>query len=104
MSKLWVDDSRPAPAGWLLAETIADAVRHLATGEVTHVSLDYHLHGPEKGHAVAAWIREAAYDGRIPRLEWRTHTSDPSGAAHLRQLLEDADLFWDERETQDGAK
>lgn len=98
MSKLWLDDSRPAPPGWVRAETVADALRELATGAVTLVSLDYHLHGSEKGHSVASWIREAAYDGTLPRLEWRTHTSDPAGAAHLRQLLEDADLFWDDRE------
>lgn len=95
--KLWVDDSRPAPAGWVHVETVQDAIDRLATGEVTHVSLDYHLHGSEKAFPIAAWIREAAWEGRLPRLEWKTHTADPQGAAHLRLLLEEADLFWQER-------
>ena len=40
---------------------------------------------------------------RLPRLAWTTHTSDPRGAAHMREILFDADVFWDERDGADGA-
>ena len=96
--KLYVDDCRPAPAGWTLARTVAEALAHLRTGKVTEVSLDYHLIGREKGHEVATFIKEEALAGRLPRLRWRTHTSDPTGAAHMRMILEDADAFWDEND------
>jgi hypothetical protein len=94
--KLWLDDCRPAPAGWTLARTIAEAIALLKTGRVTDASLDYHLIGREKGHEVATFIKEEALAGRLPRLRWRTHTSDPTGAAHMRMILEDADTFWDD--------
>jgi hypothetical protein len=93
--RLWVDDCRPAPAGWTHAFTVAEAITILRTGRVTHCSLDYHLTGDEKGHEVATFIKEEAYAGRLPRLAWAVHTADPRGAEHLRQILADADLFWD---------
>lgn len=100
--KLWLDDWRPAPAGWTLATTIADALALLRTGRVTHASLDYHLTGREKGHVVASFIKEEAHAGRLPRLAWATHTSDGAGAAHMRAILEDADLFWSMHEEGAG--
>lgn len=99
--KLWLDDCRPAPAGWTLATTIAEAVALLRTGRVTNVSLDYHLTGREKGHEVATFIKEEAHAGRLPRLAWTTHTSDSRGAAHMRDILEDADVCWSAREEKD---
>lgn len=101
--KLWLDDCRPAPTGWTLATTVAEAIALLRTGRVTHVSLDYHLTGREKGHQVATFIKEEAFAGRLPRLVWTTHTSDPDGAAHMREILSDADLFWAERDGHGGS-
>ena len=98
--KLWLDDCRPAPAGWTLAVTVADAIALLRTGRVTHASLDYHLTGREKGHEVATFIKEEAYAGRLPRLAWTTHTSDSRGAEHMRAILEDADTFWTQHDDQ----
>jgi hypothetical protein len=93
--KLWLDDLRPAPQGWTLATTVAQAIALLRSGRVTHASLDYHLIGHEKGHEVATFIKDEAFAGRLPRLAWAVHTSDPRGAEHLREILEDADVAWD---------
>lgn len=41
--KLWLDDVRPAPEGWVWARTNEDAKRHLLTGEVEECSLDHDL-------------------------------------------------------------
>jgi hypothetical protein len=98
--KLWLDDCRPAPTGWTLAITVAEALALLRTGRVTHASLDYHLTGREKGHEVATFIKDEAFAGRLPRLAWTTHTSDSQGAAYMREILADADTFWDERDGQ----
>jgi hypothetical protein len=41
--KLYVDDLRPAPVGWTLARTITQAIRILATQDVSEVSLDHDI-------------------------------------------------------------
>lgn len=41
--KLWHDDVRPAPEGWVWARTNTEAKSLLLTGRVTEVSLDHDL-------------------------------------------------------------
>lgn len=41
--KLWHDDVRPAPEGWVWARTNQEAMHYLATGEVAEISLDHDL-------------------------------------------------------------
>ena len=41
--RVWLDDSRPAPPGWLRVTTVASAQRLLEAGLVSEISLDYDL-------------------------------------------------------------
>jgi len=41
--KLWHDDIRPAPEGWVWARTNKEAMAHLETGDVEEISLDHDL-------------------------------------------------------------
>lgn len=41
--RLWLDDSRPAPGGWLRVTTVRNAKRLIETGLVRELSLDYDL-------------------------------------------------------------
>lgn len=41
--KLFVDDIRRCPESWTLARTNTEAIRLLATGHVTHVSVDHDI-------------------------------------------------------------
>lgn len=41
--RLWHDDVRPAPPGWVWARTNAAAMDYLRTGEVEEASLDHDL-------------------------------------------------------------
>ena len=43
MTRLWLDDVRPAPDGWVWAKTNEEAQKVLLKGEVTHCSLDHDL-------------------------------------------------------------
>ena len=43
--KLWIDDVRPAPDGWVWAKTSGEALSHIHTGVVREVSFDNDL-GP----------------------------------------------------------
>lgn len=60
--RLWLDDIRPAPDGWVHARSVRAAVTHLATGQVTEISLDHdlgdHAHDGGDGIAVVDWMAE----------------------------------------------
>ena len=61
MYKIWLDDERPAPDGWILARWPQEAISWLASGDVTHISLDHDLGDDSRGtgYDVILWIEEA---------------------------------------------
>jgi hypothetical protein len=65
--KVWLDDERPAPHGWVLVRWPEDAIRLLTTGDVVELSLDHDLgddtHGT--GYDVILWIEE-----RVATSDW----------------------------------
>ncbi len=104
--KLWLDDARPAPAGWTLARNFEEAVSSLAQGTAVEASLDYDLYlvaapalpsgiavATVNNHAktgldVALWIEEAIIDGRIPALSLRCHSTNPEGHRLITAVIE----------------
>lgn len=80
--KLWVDDERPAPEGWVLAKTSAEAIEILGANEVTEMSLDYSLGRGDTGDNVLYWLRD--YNGR-----WPGHISAHSSSYDGRLLIEE---------------
>ncbi len=70
--KIYLDDERPAPSGWIGVRWPEEAIRLLETGDVTELSLDHDLgddrHGT--GYDVILWLEEAvALRGfRPPRI------------------------------------
>ncbi len=86
-SKLFVDDWRNAPAGWVLARTVEEALQVLRTGEVEEVSLDYMI-GEDPDHnfePVARFIAQMPREKRPKRV--LIHTSSGRGAWALERLL-----------------
>jgi len=64
MKKLWLDDERLAPDGWITSKTAGHAVMLLSSGTFSEVSLDHDL-GDDSvygtGYDVACWLEEKAY-------------------------------------------
>jgi hypothetical protein len=87
---LWLDDVRPAPRGWTLVKTAAQARALLATGEVVEASLDHDLGGAETGYDVLAWVEtamaEGAWYGPLPEIH--VHSSNPVGRARMFAAIE----------------
>jgi hypothetical protein len=56
--KLFLDDMRPTPPGWVGVKTPEEAITHLETGQVELLSLDHDLGLPEprNGYAVVKWL------------------------------------------------
>jgi hypothetical protein len=100
--KLWLDDERPAPPGWVWAKTSSEATLHLASGRVEDVSLDHDL-GEQSGtgYDVACFIEAGAYDGTLRRMTWHVHSGNPVGAARIARAMENADRYWSRYESED---
>ncbi len=86
--KLYVDDVRPAPAGWRLARTVEQAVHLLETESVEELSLDYVIGVyPENNFSpVARHVARMPADRR-PKTVY-LHTSSLQGARELQGILE----------------
>jgi hypothetical protein len=105
--KLWVDDERPAPEGWVWAKTIEEAKTMLATGQVREASLDHDMglrvvgkrkvqlpDGTteeqdvtieENGTHLLDWIINTNH---WPTTKPKVHSMNPVGAQRMRQMIE----------------
>jgi len=67
--KVFLDDERATPAGWVRAYWPAEVIKMLETGAVTDLSLDHDLGDDQRGtgYDVILWIEEAvALRGFVP--------------------------------------
>ena len=108
MTRLWLDDVRAAPPGWVWAKTNEEAKLVFLEGEVTHCSLDHDL-GMHIANDVNDWdeIIEIAYSEQegepetgLDLVEWMIendfvpehitiHSWNPDGAFRMCQRLVD---------------
>jgi hypothetical protein len=104
--RIWLDDERPAPAGFLHLTKAVDAIASLQGGLVTEISLDHDLGDGPSGYIVAKVIEELAYQNKIPRLAWAVHSMNPVGVKNMRAALAKANEYWDkhEREAEEEKK
>lgn len=87
--KVWLDDVRPAPEGWVWCKTPAEVIELLKAGGVELVSLDHDVNvfAAEReftGMDVLLWVEEqVATQGLVPP-EIRVHSAN--SPAHARML------------------
>lgn len=109
--RLWLDDIRPAPAGWTHVKTVQEAKDVLMTGLVTHASLDHDLGACTEcmaGRSTEQWLHESnmqsmpncthfgtGYDlvtwmeenNVWPSESILCHSRNPVGRARMQQVL-----------------
>jgi len=88
--KLWLDDERPAPDGWVHVKTAFDAIHELTcnfnASAYAEVSLDHDLGEEMTGYDVISWIEEVAFtynDFCIPIV--KVHTANSSARQKMVQ-------------------
>ncbi|WP_235181174.1 cyclic-phosphate processing receiver domain-containing protein [Pseudomonas syringae] len=67
--KVFLDDIRPPPAGWILVHWPNEAIKLLQEFDVEEISLDHDLGDDQRGtgYDVILWIEEkVALDGFVP--------------------------------------
>jgi hypothetical protein len=82
--RLWLDNQRPAPAGWTAAKTLADAKRHLESQSVERISLDHDLDNDETGLQLVEWMKDT---GHWPRFKPKVHSGNVEGAIAMKRLI-----------------
>lgn len=83
--KVFLDDERAAPAGWMLVHWPDDAIALLKTRLVVALSLDHDLGDDARGtgYDVLLWIEEAVVlSGFIPPVIY-IHTANPAAKARM---------------------
>jgi hypothetical protein len=90
--KVYLDDAREAPQGWVRAYTPDEVIRLLKSGQVEQLSLDHDLGGDDTigtGYTVLKWIEyEVAVNGFVPPPIIKVHSANPSVRLKMEQAIE----------------
>lgn len=90
--KVYLDDIRIEPEGWVRAYTAKEAIAFLDTGDVEEISLDHDL-GPAlagTGYDVANYIEYLSRTGegkKVPKIV-KVHTANPVAATRMLSCLQ----------------
>ena len=79
--KIFLDDERAAPEGWIRTRWPDETIELLKTGKATHLSLDHDLGDDARGtgYDVLLWIEEACASGSFSPPAIAIHSAN-SGA------------------------
>ncbi len=93
--KVFLDDERPAPAGWHLVRWPDEAIALLQSGEVTHLSLDHDLGDDERGtgYDVVVWLEEAVALRGFKPPEVRVHSANSSARQRMEAGIRSIERF-----------
>lgn len=85
--KVYLDDERLTPPGWVPVRWPDEAIRLLETGEVTEISLDHDLGDDARGtgYTVILWLEEAVATRGFKPPAITIHTANAS--ARQKMLL-----------------
>ena len=88
--KVYLDDARDAPAGWIRVRWPRVAIELLKTGQVTDLSLDHDLGDDERGsgYDVVLWIEEAVATGSFVPPRMVVHSANAPARAKMEAGLE----------------
>lgn len=88
--KVFLDDERTTPIGWVRVFRADEAIQLLKSGHVTLLSLDHDLGSPDRGtgYDVLLWLEQQMVSGRFKPPEIRLHTSNPVGLKRMQQAVD----------------
>ena len=85
--KVFLDDERVTPEGWIRTHTPAEAIALLETEAVTHLSLDHDLgddDGIGTGYDVVLWMEEQAFlNHYLPPQNIAVHSANISARVKM---------------------
>ncbi|MCD6436385.1 MAG: hypothetical protein J7L15_08395 [Clostridiales bacterium] len=86
--KLYLDDERTAPNGWVNIKSAEMAIQLLKKGVVEELSLDHDLGRKKTGYDVLLWIeKEMLTQGFSMPNAIYIHTANPVGRMKMEQAI-----------------
>ncbi len=88
--KIYLDDERETPDGWIRVYWPDEAIELLKSGEVTAVSLDHDLGDDERGtgYDVLLWIEEQVAVHGFPVPEMRVHSANSAARKRMESAIQ----------------
>lgn len=93
--KVFLDDVRDAPVGWVRACTPEEVITLLRSGLVEELSLDHDLGLDTRdiersGYSVLVWLEREVGEGRwsFPLPNITVHSANPPGRERMRRAIE----------------
>jgi hypothetical protein len=85
--RIFLDDERTTPEGWVRAYWPDEVIAHLTRGDVTEVSLDHDLGDDERGtgYDVVLWVEEAVATRGFVAPKLTVHSANSSARAKMEQ-------------------
>ncbi len=86
--KLWLDDIRTVPEGWVGAHSVDEAIRLMEAGEVEFASLDHDLgeYEPAGGDGIKLVLWMAEHEV-WPTRGIRVHSANPVGSKDMLRTI-----------------
>jgi len=98
--KVYLDDERQTPPGWVRVYWPQEAIELLETGEVTEISLDHDLGDDERGtgYDVVLWIEEAVATLSFTPPLIHVHSANTSARQKMTLGIESIRRLFEARE------
>ena len=98
--KLYLDDERKAPYGWMRVENADAAIFMLENRDIEEISLDHDLGHPEAGtgYDVLLWIEEQVFINNYNPPKIYVHTANPSARPKMEAAVRKIQELVDSRE------
>jgi len=90
-TKVWLDDVRKSPAGWIHFEEIESLIKYYKKNhnKITEISLDHDLgDNVPPGYNFLLWLEEMVYTGKynqVPNI--KVHSANPVGKRRMEQSI-----------------
>jgi hypothetical protein len=87
--KLWIDDERPCPDGWVAARNRDDAVAIINTwfDHIKEISFDHDLGEGKTGYDIALTLEKMVWEtGRCPMI-LHVHSMNPVGRKNIMDAI-----------------
>ena len=94
--KIWLDDIRVAPDGFLWIKTAEECVEIVKSGNVTFIDYDNDLGEGHDGYWVASQIERMAMSNKICPISWKIHSDNPCGRLNITAAMTSAERFWEQ--------